>query len=72
MGLLARVLDFCGYMDSFSGRCQNNNTLRSIAVLLDQGAIVVSLERIELEILTIIGEKAAGAQSLSDKRVCIG
>ena len=71
MGLLARLLGFHGYMDSFSGRCQNNSTPKSIVVLLDQGAIVIVLERIELEILIIIGERASGAQSLFDKRVCI-
>ena len=40
-------------------------------VLLGQGAIEVILERVELEIHIFIGERAAGAQSLSDERVCI-
>ena len=72
MGRFVRLLVSYGYMGSFSGRCQNNSTPKFIAVLLDQGARVVILERIELEILTIIGETAVNAQRLCDKRFCIG
>ena len=72
MGRLGGLLDFYGYMDSFSGRCQSNSTPKFIAVLLDQGARLVILKRIELEIPKIIGEPAIRAQRLSDRRACIG
>lgn len=72
MGRLAGLLGFYGYMDSFSGRCQNNSTPKFIAVLLDQGARVVFLERIQLEIFITIGGTVVRAQRLFDKRICIG